>query len=77
MQTTLLDVYAKCGELDNAFDEMSVRDVTCWNAIIAGLAQGNRPDDALKFFREMRDKPNGITVLGALSACAQLGAVQQ
>ncbi|GKD52339.1 pentatricopeptide repeat-containing protein [Tanacetum coccineum] len=83
LQTTLLDVYAKCGELDNAcklFDEMSVRDVTCWNAIIAGLAQGNRPDEALKLFKTMRDvgfKPNGITVLGALSACAQLGAVQQ
>lgn len=83
LQTTLLDVYAKCGELDDAcklFDEMGLRDVTCWNAIIAGLAQGNRPDEALKFFKEMRDvgfKPNGITVLGALSACAQLGAVQE
>lgn len=83
LQTTLLDVYAKCGCLDNArqlFDEMPNKDVTCWNAIIAGLAQGNRPNEALDLFKEMRDAgflPNEITVLGALSACAQLGAVQE
>lgn len=83
LQTTLLDVYGKSGYLDSAcklFDEMSIRDVTCWNAIIAGLAQGNRPDEALRTFKRMKDvgfKPNEITVLGALSACAQLGAVQE
>ncbi|XP_071698694.1 pentatricopeptide repeat-containing protein At1g34160-like [Rutidosis leptorrhynchoides] len=83
LQTTLLDVYAKVGYLDNAsklFDEMSKRDVTCWNAIIAGLAQGNRPDEALQMFKRMKDvgfKPNEITVIGALSACSQLGAVQE
>ncbi|KAI3783239.1 hypothetical protein L1987_42315 [Smallanthus sonchifolius] len=83
LQTTLLDVYAKSGYLDHAckvFDEMSDRDVTCWNVIIAGLAQGNRPDEALQLFKRMKDaefKPNEITVLGALSACAQLGMVQE
>nr|XP_043614438.1 pentatricopeptide repeat-containing protein At1g34160 [Erigeron canadensis] len=83
LQTTLLDVYAKSGFLDNAcklFDEMSVRDVTCWNAIIAGLAQGNRPQEALELFKRMRGvgfEPNEVTVLGALSACAQLGTVQE
>ncbi|MFS7923034.1 putative tetratricopeptide-like helical domain superfamily, DYW domain-containing protein [Helianthus anomalus] len=83
LQTTLLDVYAKSGYLDYAykvFDEMPERDVTCWNAMIAGLAQGDRPDEALQLFKTMKDvgfKPNEITVLGALSACAQLGMVQE
>ncbi|KAK1412539.1 hypothetical protein QVD17_33881 [Tagetes erecta] len=91
LQTTLLDVYAKSGCLDSAckvFDEMSVRDVTCWNAIIIGLAHGNRPDEALELFKRMTGdgqgegvgvgfKPNEITVVGALSACAQLGMVQE
>ncbi|KAK1355078.1 Pentatricopeptide repeat-containing protein [Heracleum sosnowskyi] len=67
LQTTLLDVYAKSGDLDSArkvFDEMSVRDVTCWNVLIYGLAQGSRPSDAL----EMPMVPDLVlwqTLLGA------------
>ncbi|GAA0163918.1 hypothetical protein LIER_19673 [Lithospermum erythrorhizon] len=83
LQTTLLDVYAKCGDLGNAhkvFDEMFVKDIASWNALISGLAQGSRPYEALELFRDMRMKqkePNEVTVLGALSACSQLGAVKE
>lgn len=83
LQTTLLDVYAKWGDLDGAckvFDNMAVRDVASCNAMIAGLAQGSRPSEALELFKRMREeglKPNEITVLGALSACAQLGAIRE
>ncbi|KAL9144132.1 hypothetical protein ABFS82_14G277600 [Erythranthe guttata] len=89
LQTTLLDVYAKCGDLDNScklFDEMSKRDIASWNALISGLAQGNRPYEALKLFNRMREggndgrglmTPNEVTVLGALSACSQLGAIKE
>ncbi|KAF8377223.1 hypothetical protein HHK36_030597 [Tetracentron sinense] len=51
------------------------RDLATWNALIAGLAQGSRPRDALTLFSRMRlegFKPNEITVLDALSACSQL-----
>ncbi|XP_065881043.1 pentatricopeptide repeat-containing protein At1g34160 [Euphorbia lathyris] len=78
--TTLLDLYAKVGDLDSAqkvFDEMIVRDIASWNALISGFAQGNRPTEALALFNRMDTmgfKPNEITVLGALSACSQLGA---
>lgn len=87
LQTTLLDAYAKCGDLSGAckmFDEMPQRDIASWNALISGLAQGNRPYEALKLFNRMIDRhhrglsammPNEITVLGALSACSQLGAI--
>lgn len=78
----MVDLYAKVGELDSAqqvFDEMPLRDVPTWNALIAGLAQGSRPKDALALFWRMRADgvvlPNEITVVGALSACAQMGAV--
>jgi len=43
LMTTLLDSYAKCGDLPSArkvFDEMPVRDVTTWNALVAGLRRG-------------------------------------
>ena len=81
--TTLLDVYAKTGDLDSAekvFDEMIVRDIASWNALISGLAQGSRPTEAIALFNRMRVegwKPNEVTVLGALSACSQLGALKE
>ncbi|KAJ0086835.1 hypothetical protein Patl1_07952 [Pistacia atlantica] len=82
--TTLLDVYGKIGDLCSAkkvFDEMLVRDIASWNALIAGLAQGNLGSEALELFRRMREesllRPNEITVLGALAACSQLGALRK
>ncbi|GFP79011.1 pentatricopeptide repeat-containing protein at1g34160 [Phtheirospermum japonicum] len=84
LQTTLLDAYSKCGDLCYAcklFDEMPKRDIASWNALISGMAQGNRPYEALELFNRMRDQrimmPNEVTVLGALSACSQLGAIKE
>lgn len=83
LMTTLLDVYAKAGDLHGAekvFDEMSVRDIASWNALVAGLAHGSQPSEAIALVNRMRLegwKPNEITVLGALSACSQLGALKE
>ncbi|KAF2291049.1 hypothetical protein GH714_019366 [Hevea brasiliensis] len=81
--TTLVDLYAKVGDLDSAervFDEMVKRDIASWNALISGFAQGSKPTEALALFKRteiMGFKPNEITVLGALSACSQLGAFKE
>ncbi|KAJ9146053.1 hypothetical protein P3X46_028368 [Hevea brasiliensis] len=81
--TTLVDLYAKVGDLDSAervFDEMVKRDIASWNALISGFAQGSKPTEALALFKRMEIvgfKPNEITVLGALSACSQLGAFKE
>lgn len=83
LRTTLLDVYAKGGDLDSAekvFDEMPVRDIASWNALISGLAQGHRPTEAISLYKRMKEeglKPNEVTVIGALSACLQLGATRE
>ncbi|KAB2635349.1 pentatricopeptide repeat-containing protein [Pyrus ussuriensis x Pyrus communis] len=84
LRTTLLDVYAKVGNLEFAlkvFDELGQRDTACWNALISGLAQGNRPTEAIALFQRMSEeedlKPNEVTVLGALSTCSQLGALKR
>ncbi|KAG2398218.1 hypothetical protein LR48_Vigan08g207500 [Vigna angularis] len=80
--TTLLDVYAKTGDLHAAhkvFDNMQKRDIASWNAMISGLAQGSRPNEAIGLFNRMKEegwRPNEVTVLGALSACSQLGALK-
>jgi pentatricopeptide repeat protein len=88
LMTTLLDSYAKCSDLPSArkvFDEMPVRDVATWNALLAGLAQGTEPSLALALFHRLagsfrellpREEPNEVTIVAALSACAQLGALQ-
>lgn len=81
--TTLLDLYAKVGDIYSAervFDEMVKRDIASWNALISGFAQGSKPTEALALFKKMEImgfKPNEITVLGALSACSQLGAFKE
>ncbi|CAI0462833.1 unnamed protein product [Linum tenue] len=81
--TTLLDLYAKAGDIGSAqkvFDEMAKRDIASWNALISGLAQGEKPDEALGLFKRIEIdgfKPNEITVLGGLSACSQLGAFKE
>ncbi|MQL89647.1 hypothetical protein Taro_022228 [Colocasia esculenta] len=84
LQTTIVDAYAKGGDLDAAekmFDEMDVRDVPTWNALINGFAAGSRPHDALALFRRMHAcfmcVPDVVTVLGALAACAQLGDIAE
>ncbi|CAA7401078.1 unnamed protein product [Spirodela intermedia] len=80
LQTTLVDAYAKGADVSAAakvFDEMPHRDVPTWNALINGFAAGSRPHDAVALFRRMAASPacppDVVTILGALSACAQLG----
>ncbi|KAK8628591.1 hypothetical protein V6N13_009178 [Hibiscus sabdariffa] len=77
--TTLLDVYAKVGNLSYArlvFDEMQLRDIASWNSLIFGLAQGSQASEALDLFKRMEVeglKPNEVTVMGVLSACSNMG----
>ncbi|XP_077230689.1 pentatricopeptide repeat-containing protein At3g62890-like [Tasmannia lanceolata] len=61
------------------FDKMPQRNVVSWNTAVAGYAQNGRATEALKLFRRMQYegvKPNGVTLVGVLSACAQAGAVE-
>ncbi|MCI87638.1 pentatricopeptide repeat-containing protein, partial [Trifolium medium] len=54
---------------------MQQRDIASWNAMISGLAQESRPNEAIDLFNKMKEegwRPNEVTVLGALSACSQL-----
>ncbi|XP_021772489.1 pentatricopeptide repeat-containing protein At1g34160 [Chenopodium quinoa] len=83
LQTTLTDLYCKVGEFGDArkvFDEMPERDVASWNALICGLAQGGFPNEALELFHRvcrMGMKADDVTVLGALSACSQMGVLKE
>ena len=78
--TSLVDMYAKCGRIDLAwevFEKMSNKEVSSWNAMIGGLAMHGRAEDAIDLFSKMDINPNEITFVGVLNACAHGGLVQK
>ncbi|KAL9276093.1 hypothetical protein ACSQ67_026362 [Phaseolus vulgaris] len=76
LTTSLVNMYAKCGDIDAAhrlFDATMDRDISMWNAMISGFAMHGHGEAALKLFEEMealRVVPNDITFIGALYACS-------
>ena len=78
----LVHMYAKCGSIDDArlaFDKMEERDVVTWNVMIGGLAEHGCGQEAYELFLQMQRegfKPNAITYMSILNACASAGALE-
>lgn len=83
LRTSLVDMYAKCGSIEEAwrvFREVPTdqTDVLIWNAMIGGLATHGLSKESLELFEEMQSlgiMPDEITYLGLLCACAHGGLV--
>ncbi|XP_050218054.1 pentatricopeptide repeat-containing protein At3g29230-like isoform X2 [Mercurialis annua] len=83
--TALIDMYAKCGSIEQAlqvFYKSQDKDIYCWNAIISALALHGYGYAALKIFSKMRNshiriQPDDITFIGLLNACSHSGLVQK
>ncbi|KAG6498745.1 hypothetical protein ZIOFF_038467 [Zingiber officinale] len=79
----LIDMYSKCGCVKNAvevFDRMTCKDRFTWTAIISGLALNGHGEDAIYWFYKMVEtdvRPDGVTYIGALTACAHAGLVDK
>lgn len=76
----LVDMYAKCGSLKLArqvFYGMTIRDATCWNAMIIGLSFHGHSREALNLFDSMNIEPDHVTFLGVLTACSHGGLVNE
>lgn len=75
----IVDMYAKCGLMDDAhqvFDRMQVKDVVSWNAMVTGHSQIGRFEDALGLFQKMREekiKLNVVTWSAVIAGYAQRG----
>ncbi|KAL8059192.1 hypothetical protein ABFS82_03G068200 [Erythranthe guttata] len=80
--------YIQNGDEDEAMDMFNTmekiggvkRDTATWNALIAGLLDHGQKNKALGIFRQMQScgvKPNSVTVLSILPACANLIAVKK
>ncbi|KAK6912696.1 Pentatricopeptide repeat [Dillenia turbinata] len=80
---SLIEMFAKCGEINQArelFTQMSAKDVISWTTMIVGLANHGRARKAVELFQEMQMsevKPNVITFVGVLSACAHAGFLEE
>ena len=78
----LIDMYAKCGVIENAvdvFNSLHRKDIITWNTIINGLAVHGHAADALSLFDQMKHagvKPDEVTFVGVLSACTHMGLVR-
>ncbi|CAA7025518.1 unnamed protein product [Microthlaspi erraticum] len=81
--TSLVDMYAKCGNIDDAytlFTRIEMRNIAAWNAMLVGLAQHGEGKEALQLFKQMESlgiKPDKVTFIGVLSACSHSGLVSE
>jgi pentatricopeptide repeat protein len=81
--SSLVDMYAKCGSIEDAcrvFHKMPSRDVVTWNAMLGGCAMHGHGREALRHFEQMCDEgvqPDDITFVCVLSACSHAGLVDE
>ncbi|CAL5058056.1 unnamed protein product [Urochloa decumbens] len=78
---SMLHGYIKCSGVDSAlsfFDQMPEKTVVAWTALITGHVQAKKPVRALELFGRMileGHRPTHVTIVGVLSACADIGAL--
>ncbi|XP_077222456.1 pentatricopeptide repeat-containing protein At1g09220, mitochondrial-like [Tasmannia lanceolata] len=81
---SLIDMYAKCGCIENAFrvfEELSERrNLVSWTSIISALAMHGLAREAIDQFEEMKKvnlRPNQVTFISVLNACSHGGLVEE
>ncbi|KAM7276713.1 hypothetical protein ACFE04_018579 [Oxalis oulophora] len=80
---SLIAMYVKFRDMGMSrmvFDRMLVRDLTSYNTMISGYVKNGNARDGIVIFEMMRDNGLGVdgtTLLGVVSACAELQTVQQ
>ncbi|XP_073220291.1 pentatricopeptide repeat-containing protein At2g20540-like [Cicer arietinum] len=81
--TALVNMYGKCGNVQQAFEifnDMPEKDVSAWTTMISVFALHGLGWKAFDCFLDMERagvKPNHVTFVGLLSACAHSGLVEQ
>ncbi|KAM0941339.1 putative tetratricopeptide-like helical domain superfamily, DYW domain-containing protein [Dioscorea sansibarensis] len=83
VRNTLIHMYSCCsGGFHSArkvFDGMPKTNVVSWSAMIGGYVRSGLSNEAVVLFREMQVsgvRPDEVTVVAVLSACADLGALE-
>eukprot|EP00257_Ricinus_communis_P022716 XP_015582522.1 pentatricopeptide repeat-containing protein At5g66520-like [Ricinus communis] len=79
--TSLIDMYAKCGKINESlsvFRSMKEKNIFAWNAVIKGLAFAKCGQEAVRWFFTMEQegfKPDEVTFVNVLSTCSHSGFV--
>lgn len=77
-------MYSKCNQMGDAcfmFEEITVRDVVAWTALVIGYVQNDESEKGLEYLCEMHriggdsERPNFRTLEGGFQACGNLGAL--
>ncbi|XP_071729719.1 pentatricopeptide repeat-containing protein At4g33170 [Rutidosis leptorrhynchoides] len=84
VSTSLIDFYAKCGNIDESyklFKRTRVQNIVLWNAMLVGLAQYGHGKQALELFNDLKRvgnmSPDRVTFIGVLSACSHAGLISE
>ncbi|KAL8484017.1 hypothetical protein ACS0TY_026639 [Phlomoides rotata] len=84
LATTIIDMYCKCGRLDKAFEvfeRLSRKGVSSWNCMIGGFAMHGKGKAAIELLKKMEEeamvKPDYVTFVNVLAACAHSGLVEE
>ncbi|CAA7043850.1 unnamed protein product [Microthlaspi erraticum] len=83
VNTALIDMFAKCGSLDDSvtlFEKMRHKDTQVWSAMIGAYANHGEAERSMLMFERMRCEnvqPDEITFLGLLNACSHRGLVEE
>ncbi len=81
--SSLVDMYAKCGSMEEAwrvFYRMPSHDVVSWTAMLLGHVKCGQGLKALELFQQMQlegVQPGPVTFVGVLNACASLVALEE
>ncbi|ESR60094.1 hypothetical protein CICLE_v10018065mg [Citrus x clementina] len=81
--TALIDMYSKCGSLEDArkvFDKMEIKNLATWNSMITSLGVHGHGEEALALFAQMENanvQPDAITFVGVLCACVHTNNVNE
>ncbi|KAK6154947.1 hypothetical protein DH2020_009195 [Rehmannia glutinosa] len=79
--SVLVDMYCKCGMVDEAeklHDRMDEQTLVSWNAIISGFSSIEQSEGAQKFFSKMLEmgiKPDNFTYATVLDTCSNVANV--
>ncbi|KAF8379318.1 hypothetical protein HHK36_028752 [Tetracentron sinense] len=83
LATALVDLYAKCGSIDKAYElfcGLRKRDLVAYSAMILGCGINGKSLEAIRIFEEMVDArihPNLVTFTGLLTAYNHAGLVEE
>lgn len=81
--TSLVDMYAKCGNIDQAkrvFDMISDKELPIYNAMISSYALHGQAVEALALYQRLKEEglqPDSVTFTNALYACSHASLVSE